>query len=190
MPPRKFTVPEMNDLHHSKILLCYLMNKLNRPVGEEQLHEIAMQSEVINHFYYSEALEELIRTGALSRCTENGICCINIEEKGRLGAEYFDLSVPAPFRRKILETAYSYFAEIRHSNECTCETAPAENGCVLRFSISDGNIALMKTELYAPDEEQADLIAERLKRNPSEFYRRVITALLSNPEDKPDIDIE
>ena len=61
------TSPELNSVHSVKILLCYILEKLNRPVTEEQLRLISEDSGVINYFYYSDALTEL------ERLKENGI---------------------------------------------------------------------------------------------------------------------
>ena len=66
MPKSNFADPEMTTVHSVKILLCYLLTKLDRPVAEEQLLEIAEDSGVINYFYLSEAIEDLLKTGAVS----------------------------------------------------------------------------------------------------------------------------
>ena len=72
MSARKLSEPEMTSAHSVKILLCYLLDRLDRPVPSEQLHEIALDSGVINHFYYSEAMADLIASGAVTVTDENG----------------------------------------------------------------------------------------------------------------------
>ena len=44
------TAPEFNSVHGVKVLLCFLLNRLNRDITEEQLYEIVLDSEVINYF--------------------------------------------------------------------------------------------------------------------------------------------
>lgn len=190
MSARKLSEPEMTSAHSVKILLCYLLDRLDRPVPSEQLHEIALDSGVINHFYYSEAMADLIASGAVTVIDENGEETVRIEEKGRLGSEYFNRYIPATFRRSILTAAYSYFADIRRENEISCAITDSDNGCIVKFSIKDTEFPLMEMSLYAPDREQAELIAERLKRNPSAFYSGVIGLALNNPEEKlPEIEL-
>lgn len=189
MPRSNFADPEMTSVHSVKVLLCYLLSKLDRPVSEEQLLEIAEDSGVINYFYLSEAVEELLKTGAVSaEASENGRI-FRIEEKGRLGSEYFNRYIPMTFRRSILSSAYSFFAKIRRENECRCEIVPADNGYSVSFSIGDGSPELMRLSLYAPDEEQAEHIAEKIKRNPTQFYQNVIRLVLENPEEETEIDL-
>ena len=171
---------EMDDLHSVKILLCYLMKLIDRPLPEEQLYDIAMDSGVINHFIYSEAIDGLLKAGAFSaKQTENGKV-ISIEQKGRYGSDYFDMTVPEHYRKSIAATAYAYFAELRRQNECSCEIAVCENGYTVKFSVFDQELILMKTEIYAPDKEQAEFLAQRLKKDPAGFYGKMIGYLLNN----------
>ncbi|MGN1416719.1 MAG: DUF4364 family protein [Oscillospiraceae bacterium] len=189
MPSSNFADPEMTSVHSVKILLCYLLTKLDRPVAEEQLLEIAGDSGVINYFYLSEAIEDLLRTGAVSAENTDEGRIFRIEEKGRMGSDYFNRYIPMTFRRSILSSAYSYFAKIRRENECRCEMSPSGNGFSVSFSIGDASLELMKLSLYAPDEEQAEHIAEKIKRNPTGFYQSVIRLMLENPEEETEVDL-
>ena len=179
--------PEMNDLHSAKILLCYLMERIDRPISEERLYDIVTGSNVINHFLYAEALEALVKNGSLSFSDENDGRMIVLEQKGRLGAEYFNNTIPATFRRRILTAAFHSFAAERRREESSCEITPAENGFTVELSVHDKSLGLMKLSLYAPDRAQAELIAEHMQRNPSQLYSNVIGYVLDNPEESPDI---
>ena len=64
--------PEMNSVHSVKILLCYILDKLNRTVTEEQLRLISEDSGVISYFFFSDALEELIANGSVEVTEEDG----------------------------------------------------------------------------------------------------------------------
>ena len=82
--------PEMNSVHSVKILLCYILDKLNRTFTEAQLRLISEDSGVISYFFFSDALEELIANGSVEVTEEDGRRIISITEKGRLGSEYFN----------------------------------------------------------------------------------------------------
>lgn len=185
--------PEMNDLHSAKILLCYLMERIDRPISEERLYDIVTGSNVINHFLYAEALEALVKNGSLSFSEKNDQSDYNngrmivLEQKGRLGAEYFNNTIPATFRRRILTAAFHSFAAERRREESSCEITPVENGFTVELSVHDKSLGLMKLSLYAPDRAQAELIAEHMQRNPSQLYSNVIGYVLDNPEESPDI---
>ena len=52
---------ELNDLHSVKVLICHLLNSIHKEVSLEELYEIAVGSEIINYFYYNEAIEDLLK---------------------------------------------------------------------------------------------------------------------------------
>lgn len=57
--------PEMNSVHSVKILLCYILDKLNRTVTEEQLRLISEDSGVISYFFFPTLLKSLSPTAPL-----------------------------------------------------------------------------------------------------------------------------
>ncbi len=186
----EFTPAELDSAHYVKILLCYLLNKLNRSVTEEQLYEIALDSETINYFSYTEALGELLKNGSAKKVNnENGVY-IELTEKGRHGADYFDETVPRYYRYRILKAAVYYFARLERKNDGSAEVVPTENGFEVRCTIKDSSYDLMRMALYSPDREQAELIGEKFMLDPVGFYRKVVGFVLENEEEKIDIDAD
>lgn len=183
----EFVVTEINSAHTAKILLCFLLGKLNRPVAEEQLYDIAMDSGVINYFYYAQALDELVKNESVKRIERNGETCIELREKGRFGADYFNETVPYHFRKKLLKAAMLYFARIRRENEAEAEVVSTENGCEVRCRIKDRDFDLMRISFYAPDDDHGRVIKEKFLLNPTGFYSRVLNYLLENEEEQPEI---
>ena len=62
-----------NDLNSVKILICYLLHHLEEKTESEELYEIAVDSGIINYFYYNEAIDELLVNDTIySDVDENG----------------------------------------------------------------------------------------------------------------------
>lgn len=184
----EFTAAELNSVHDVKVLLCYLLNKLNRSVTEDQLYEIVLDSEVINYFFYTEAMEALLKNGSVKKVSRDGEVYIQLEEKGRFGADYFNETIPYYFRKKLLKAALCYFAKLRRESETDIEIVPTENGCEVNCRLKDTDFDLMRLTLYAPDEDQAQFIKEKIMLDPAEFYRRVIGFALENKEEPVEAD--
>lgn len=182
--------PEFNSLHGVKALLCFLLNRLNRSITEEQLYEVVMDSEVINYFYYTEALDILLKNQSVKRTERDGKTYIELEEKGRMGADYFNDSIPYPFRKRLLKTAVYYFARLDRESSTDMEIVPTSNGCEVCCTVKDKKFDIMRLALYAPDEEQAKLIGEKIMLDPDGFYRKVIGFALENEEEKLEINAE
>ena len=184
----QMTEPEMNSVHSVKILLCYILDKLDRPVTEEQLRLIAEDSGIISYFFLSDALEELISNGSVET-EENGASrLLKITEKGRLGSEYFNRYIPLVFRKTLLHSAFSFFISEQNKGICGCEISDESDGSRVKFTLTDGNTELINMSFYAPDRSQAELIAENIKANPAGAYKNILGYLLNNTKENINID--
>lgn len=182
-----FFITETDSAHAAKVLLCFLLERLNRPIEEKQLFEIAMESGVINYFYYSEGLDDLIKNGSVTRQDRDGTAYIILEEKGRYGADYFNDTVPYYFRKQLLTEALRYFARLRRQEEADTRIVQADNGYEVRCEIKDGKLDLMKLVLYAPDSDQAEILREKIMLDPLGFYNKVVGLALGLEEQIPDV---
>ncbi|MCH5192805.1 MAG: DUF4364 family protein [Oscillospiraceae bacterium] len=182
-----FLITETDSPHAAKVLLCFLLEKLNRPVEETQLYEISMRSGVINYFHYTEAMEDLLKNGSVTRQERDKKTYIVLEEKGRLGADYFNDTVPYYFRKQLLAEALRYFARLERESEADIEILPQENGYEVRCMIKDGKLDLMNIGLYAPDTDQAQLLKEKIMLDPLGFYNKVVGYALGLEEQIPEI---
>ena len=184
MSGQQMTSPELNSVHSVKILLCYILEKLNRPVTEEQLRLISEDSGVINYFYYSDALTELTENGSVISVSGS----IVLTEKGRLGSEYFNRYIPLVFRKKLLKAAFGFFIREQNEDMCSCTVSETDDGCRVNFVLSDGGRELINMSFFAPDMSQGDLIAEKIKSNPTGAYKKILGFLLDNPEEEIDVE--
>lgn len=179
---------ELTELHSVKILLCYLLNRLNKPITADQLYEIAVSDGNVNYFIYSEAMEDLLKNETIVKETDNGTEYLILAEKGKAGAEQFRQYVPKSFRDKILSSALKFFAKLKRENEVICELIPLENGYYVHCRILDISDDLMELKIFAPDEEQAKLIKEKIIMNPTGFYGKIMNFALDNVEEEFDLD--
>lgn len=182
--------PEFNSVHGVKVLLCFLLNRINRAVTEEQLYEIVLDSEVINYFYYTEALDALLKNRSVKKTERDGKTYIELEEKGRVGADYFNDSIPYYFRKQLLKAAMYYFARRDRESNTDMKIVPTANGYEVSCAVRDASFDIMRLALYAPDEEQAKLIKEKIMLDPNGFYRKLIGFALENEEEKLEINAE
>lgn len=179
---------ELNDLHLVKVLLCNLLSNLNKEVTPDELYEIAVGSEIVNYFYYNEAIDDLLKTGAIEQKRKNGKEFISITPKGNYGAEELRRCVPKSVRDKILSVALKYFSKQKMSKEVECVIEQTKTGFYVNCKIHDIHEDILQMKLYSPKYEQALLIKEKIQSNPSEFYEKIISYALDLKEFQPEID--
>lgn len=174
---------EISDVPTLNILLCYLLYKIDRPVGTEQLYEIAVSTGVINYFSYQDSLDYLLTNDLVSlQSGEDGEECYVLERKGVACAEQLKKYAPKSYRDKLVLAALKYFARIKSHKEVKVGYIPLEKGCYVQVRCPDQNGDLMDLKLFAPDMTQAQLMGDKIMLDPAGFYRRIIELVLSNEE--------
>ncbi len=180
---------EIDSAFHVKIMLCYILSKIDCPVTEEQLYEIVLDSGIINYFYYAESLSELVENGSVSKKTVNNVTYIELNEIGRNGSDYFNDYIPEYFHSKLLKSAYKLFARLKRKSETSVNIEQTSNGFEIECVIKDVGYDLMRVSLYAPGLSQAELIKDKILLDPAKFYSSVISFALDNTEDDFNRDI-
>lgn len=179
---------EIKDVPTLNILLCYLLNKIDKPVETEQLYDITIGTGVVNFFDYQDSIDYLIKNSLISVSKDNsGTEFYSLEEKGRECARRLKGYAPKSYRDKLVLAALKYFAKIKAEQEIKIEYLPIENGYYIHIRCLDSDCDLMDMKLYAPDLTQAKLLGEKIMLNPAGFYGKVIELALSNEEPSYDL---
>jgi len=187
----KFITPNMlalTDSYAVKILLCYFLNQMQRPVTPEQLLEIATEDGIVNYFYYTEAIDAMLIAGTILLKNIDGIDYYVLSEMGKSGANSFKTIVPKSFRDKILSSGMKLFAKLKIAQDVKCEIAKKEKGFSVECCCMDNGVVLMDIKLFAPDFEQATLIKEKIMQNPTDFYGQILDFALDNKNYIPNIE--
>lgn len=179
---------ELKDPQTVKILICYLLYRLHKPIDPEQLYDIAVSTEIINYFYYQDAISFLIENGSVSKEEKDGGTVYVLTKKGVNCAESLGSMVPKSYRDRIVTAALRYFAKLKYESEIKIEYIKLENGYYVRCRCLDVREDLMDLKLYAPDLEQAELIGKNIMKNPVGLYSKILELALNNKEEEFDPD--
>lgn len=185
-----FMTPNMlslDDAYAVKILICYFLRQINRPITPDQLTEIATDDGIINYFVFMEAMNQLLeaKTVTLEK-QDDGEDAYVLSELAKLGADEFKRMLPKILRDKILSSGLRFFAKLKNENNVDSYVAEMERGYAVGVRCTDGPFVLMDLKLYAPDREQAELLQDKIVKNPADFYAKVLDFALENEDYKPE----
>ncbi|WDC83543.1 DUF4364 family protein [Caloramator sp. mosi_1] len=62
---------DVTDLAINKLIILYILNKLNKPTSNSQLTQIILENNLINYFTLQQYISELINTGFINTITDN-----------------------------------------------------------------------------------------------------------------------
>lgn len=174
---------EIKDLPTLNILICYLLDKIGKPVNTEHLYDILITTGLINYFYYQDSIGFLLENKSIKiESDENGEDCYVLLPKGIRCAKELKKYAPKSYRDKLVLAALRYFARLKMEQEVNIEYIEAENGCYIRIRCHDTKNDLMDLKLFAPDMTQAKLIGDKILLNPAGFYSKIIEFVISNKE--------
>lgn len=179
---------QLPNAHSAKVLLCYLLKKLERPVTPDQLYEIAVTSGIVNYFYYAGAVDELVKNETILLEEQDGVLVYVLAPKGIYTIDELKQYAPKSFRDRLFAEALRYFARLRREREVKISYTEAGNGYYIECRILDIGEDLLQLKLFAPDLEQAELIGEKIMANPTDFYGKIIGFALENKEENPIIE--
>jgi hypothetical protein len=176
---------EVKDTDSAKLLICYLLYKIEKLIEAQQLYDIAVGSGIINYFCYNDAIESLLKNETITIEKNDGgrECYINTD-KGIVYAKNFRTYVPKSMREKIIRTAMKYLAKIKIENEVKIEYIPLEKGYHVHFRCLDIGDDLLDMKIFAPDLTQAHFLGERIMRNPAGLYAKIVSSALDNEEEE------
>lgn len=158
-----------------KIMICYLLQRLGRPVPESELVELLTVDQTVNYFLLTTTLAGLKKLGHLR---EQGKGLV-LTQLGVRTAEELGGELPVTLRERVLARAETLRRENRLSSETTAQIVQLEDGYRVDFSFHDGEIEFMKLSLYAPDEVQAGRLRKRLLEDYQQLYVDLIGRLTS-----------
>lgn len=175
---------ELRDVQTVKILICYLLYRINKPVDSEQLYDIAVTTGIINYFFYQDAMDYLIKSNSVNvEKSENNTKIYTLTEKGINCAKTLRGYVPKSYRDKIVQSALRYFAKLKYESEVKIEYIQLEKGYYVHCRCLDIGDDLLDLKLFAPDRTQAEMIGKNIMLNPTGFYSKIINIALNNEEE-------
>jgi predicted transcriptional regulator len=181
----QIATPPLMDAHMANILICCLLEQLGKPVSPTQLYDVAVGTNIINYFFYQEAITYLQKNGSLVlKQDEEGRDWFHLTETGAECARQLKDYVAKPYRDKIVSEAKHYFMEQKRKEEVQVSYLPLQKGYHVQVRYLDLQSDLMDLKLYAPDMKQAKYLGNQIMRNPAAFYGKVLEAVFSNQEEK------
>ena len=179
------------DLSHPPlicILLCDILSQMGGALPTEWLYDITVTAGHINYFLYEDVIGFLLENNmaAESKRTD-GTPQITLLEKGAECAKLLRLYVPKLYRDRVLLTALRYASRKKamEDMEISCvQTDPDWSLCVC---CKDQKREMFRLQIHAPSKADAEMLGERILRNPAGFFGKVLEYIMHNEEEQFDL---
>ena len=151
----------IHDMMDVKVLILYVMARVNYPVDQQQIYELCFQDECLSYFDVCTALPQMVETGHLEQQGENYV----ITDKGRSDGELTEDSIAYTVKQRAENAVARFNRQIQRSSFVSTQVLPRDTGdASLIVTLKDEVSTLMTLELSAPNQRQAVRLAKLFEK--------------------------
>jgi DNA-binding PadR family transcriptional regulator len=167
----------------NKLLLLYLIDKMELPLSNSQITEYVRQAEFMDYITLCETLADMTDKGYLEKTVENNNTRYTITDEGQTTLEYFEKHIPAASRGMVNSYVRDSRSNIKKYYENTANFFPnAENNeFIVKCGLYEDDRALMEFSISVDTRDQARQIQTNWKANANILYGRIIESLTVSP---------
>ncbi len=163
-----------------KILVCYILSRVNEPMSRKQLCDSLQQNGLVNYFDTNVAIDDLLNQKMLKEEEYQKETCLTTTEAGKENAETLETTLSPSVRERSVNTALKVLARAKAEREVKVDITKTETGYSVTFRIDGLGENLLTLSLYAADILQAEQLRENFLNNPAEVYSEIIGLLTTN----------
>jgi len=166
-------------LAENKLILLYIIHKLDMPISNLQLTKLIMENNFMNYFFSQQFLNELCDDNLLSSEMVDSKTFYTITDTGRKTLNYLsDLILPV-VKEKIDSTIYSSRKKIKNETLITADFTPeSENKYIVNCCVREDNFALIELTLAVGSRNDARNICDNWKIHAHNIYPEIIESVI------------
>ncbi len=170
----------IHDMLDVKVLILYVMSRVQYPVNVDKVFELAYQDDCLNYFDVAQALPQMVDSGHLER-SETGE--YTITAKGIETGKVTDDSLAFPVMQRVKAAVERFNRERRRDDFIHIQmTERGEGEYAVIMGLDDELGNLMTLELSAPSRDQAYSLTKAFRDRAELIYQMIMTELIDEPE--------
>ena len=172
----------IHDMLDVKVLILFVMSKVNYPVNPQEIYELCYQDECLSYFDVCTAIPEMVKSGHLQELEGEKY---EITPKGRETESLTADSIAFTVKQRAENAVNRFNRQIRRSSFVKTQIIPRESGdhsVILSLDDEMGN--LMTLELLAPDQRQAVRLSRLCEKKAETVYALIMTELLDDEDEE------
>lgn len=161
-----------------KILVCYLLKNIDKPVSKEQVNEIMLENGLANYFEVNQAISDLVKNGSIDWNINGEEQLFFLTDNGKTAAQMLESNLPRAVREKAINTAIRLMTKARRERENEIEVDKLENGGYhVTFRIFDIDDELLTLKIFVADSMQVETVRQNFLNDPVKLYSNIISSL-------------
>ena len=167
------------DSPENKLLILYLIDKMDLPLSRSQITDYIRETEFMDYYTLQQALADMVDGGYLDATKDNNTTLYTVTDEGLQTLEYFEKHIPTTIRNKINQYVKENRKDIKRAFENTATFFPNEDGTefLVKCGVYDEGRVLLELSISLDTREQARIIQNNWKTNAKTLYGDIIRTL-------------
>lgn len=171
---------DKNNLAENKVLILYILNKLDKDITNDGLYKIISSVNGLNYFYFQQTLKDLVETNLVGY-TKDDSTVVKITTEGKNAYSLTKELLPGIIKLKADNIFEKELASIEEESSIVAEFIPKnENEYTVKCKIIENNETLFEVETFAGSRDRAKKICDNWNNNAAKIYPRIIELLLND----------
>ena len=175
-------------LAENKVLILYILNKIQNGIIENGLYKIISSINDINYFYFKEVLKDLLDSklvGIFTKDEEESVLKITSEGNNALSLTIDVL--PGLLKLKADNIFKKELSSISNETSIIAEFTPkSENDYIIKCKVIEKNETIFEVKTFAGSRERAKKIVDNWNKNASKIYPKILDILLDDCSENND----
>ena len=170
-----------NDLAENKVLILYVLDKLNKDVTNDGLFKIISSINNINYFYFQQTLNDLVETNLVGYYTKEDGTVLKMTTEGKNAFALTKEILPGILVLKTDKIMEKEIVKIEEEASITAEFIPkSEDEYTVSCKIVENKDTIFEVKTFAGSRDRAKKIADNWKNNASKLYPEILNLLLDD----------
>ncbi len=171
------------ELAEKKLILLYIIHKINMPVSNLQITKIILENKFMNYFFFQQFLTELCENGHLTARNKDEKILYEISLKGEQTLDYFIDRIPLGVKTRIDETISSIRKKIKNKTLITADFTPeSEKEYIVRCKVNEDNFSLIDLKITVGTKSDARIVCNNWEKYSQVIYSEIINSLIRKRE--------
>ena len=172
-------------LAENKVLILYLLNKLQDGVKSDNLYKIVSSTNNMNYFYFQELLTDLIESNFVGSFTKDEDTIVKITSDGQNTLSLTKSLLSGILKLKADTVFKEELSNIAEQSSIITEYIPKdEKNYTVNCRIVDKNETIFEVSTFAGSRDRAKQISDNWKNNANDIYPKIINLLLNGEKNE------
>ena len=169
------------NLAENKVLILYILDKLNKDITNAGLFKITSSINNINYFYFQQTLTDLVDSKLVGTYTKDDETVFKITSEGKNNFALTTDVLPGIMKLKADNIFKKELYEIEEASSVSAEYTPKnEKDFTVKCKIVENNETIFEIKTFAGSADRAKRIIDNWNNNASSIYPKILNLLLNN----------